>query len=147
MKIIIPGKPIPQTRMRHCGIRTYDPRAKEKKQIREFLKTQQNVLSYKYPRISFLFHMPIPKTLPKRDVNTYNSGIVKHVKKVDIDNLVKLYLDCLTGIIIDKDETVALGSCVKVYHPEPKSIIWIHETQQIMTDMDFDIQSLDALES
>jgi len=151
MKIIIPGIPVPQARMKHSNIRgfvnTYDPRAKEKKDIRLFLEKQRLDINFNFPRISFLFHMPIPKSIRKRDVELYNSSMLKHDKKPDVDNLVKLYLDCLDGIIIQGDQKVSLGPCMKVYDASPKTIIWIHETTQKLTPWELDTAFLDGEES
>lgn len=137
MKIIIPGNPVPQARMKHSTARgfvlTYDPKATEKRVIRHLLQDQKTLLSFDYPRISFIFHMPIPKSIRKRDEELYNSGLLKHDKKPDVDNLIKLYLDCLDGIVIQGDQKVSLGPCIKLYHPEPKTIIWIHETKNVVT--------------
>lgn len=152
MKIIIPGNPIPQARMRHSNFRgfatTYDPNSKDKKVIRACIQSQckADLQRFDYPRISFLFYMPIPKSTPKKVLPLYESGLLKHTKKPDIDNLVKLYLDCLDGIVIHQDQKCSLGSCVKVYHTDPKSIIWIHETTHIVSAQDIDVASLDALE-
>lgn len=150
MKIIIPGIPIPQARMRHSNVRgfvtTYDPKAKEKKAIRHYLETQKTLETFEYPRISFLFHMPIPKSIRKRDQELYNSGVLKHIVKPDCDNCCKLYLDCLDGIIIFGDQKVSLGSVIKVYHPEPKTIIWINETTEKITPWELDVAFLNAEE-
>lgn len=147
MKIILPGIPVPQARMRHSTrngfTATYDPKAKEKKLIRKMLEISRVVHSFAFPRISFLFQMPIPKGIRKRDIELYNSGLLKHDKKPDVDNLIKLYLDCLDGIILDGDQKVSLGPCVKVYHPEPKTIIWIQETTQQLKSWEMDIAALD----
>lgn len=145
MKIIIPGIPVPQGRMRSRVLKgfviTYDPNAKEKESIRDYLKQYQNDLldnglsslcdgrRFKYPRISFFFNMPVPKSIRKKDAELYNSGFLKHDKKPDIDNLVKLYLDCLDGIVIDGDQRVSLGPCIKIYDKEPRTEIWINETK------------------
>lgn len=157
MKLIIPGVPVPQARMKHSNRRgfvtTYDPKAKEKVSIRlhltNQLSTDLNNLEdnpIDYPRISFLFHMPIPSSIRKRDVDLYNSGTLKHDKKPDVDNLIKLYLDCLDGIAIYGDQKVSLGPCLKVYHPEPKTIIWIHETSQKLQPWELDVAFLPAEE-
>lgn len=135
LKIIIPGNPIPQARMKHSSrggfVKTYDPRAKEKSAIRFILSQYQQVEeAFLHPRICFLFHMPVPKGIRKRDQELYDSGILKHTKKPDVDNLVKLYLDCLDGIVIHGDQKVSLGACIKVYSSEPKTVIYINETTQ-----------------
>lgn len=150
MKIIIPGTPVPQARMRHSNFKgfvtTYDPNAKDKKNIRQHLEKQKPSKLFENPRISFLFHMPILKGTKKKDLPTYNSGVLKHVKKPDVDNLIKLYLDCLDGIFLDGDQRVSLGPSLKVYHPEPKTIIWLHETTQVMEPWELDGAFLVALE-
>lgn len=119
---------------------TYDPCAKEKTEIRKFLMTLKNVHEYAFPRISFLFHMPIPKSIPKKQHDLYHSGRLKHDKKPDIDNLIKLYLDCLDGILIKGDQKVSLGSCVKVYHSRPETNIWIQDTTQILNSYEMDLE-------
>lgn len=150
MKIILPGEPIPQARMKHARrgnfISTYDPNAKQKEFIRQILKTYPKETTPDFPRISFLFHMPIPKSVRKRDLALYQSGTLKHDKRPDIDNLIKLYLDCLDGIILDGDQKVSLGPSIKVYHPEPKSIIWINETEKQITPWELDVAFLDVSE-
>lgn len=150
MKLIIPGAPVPQARMKHSNRRgfvtTYDPKAKEKSHIRHFLTEDRTYGSVEYPRISFLFHMPIPASVPKKNRELYESGTLKHDKKPDVDNLIKLYLDCLDGIALQGDQKVSLGPCLKVYHPEPKTIIWIHETTQKLQPWELDVAFLHAEE-
>lgn len=150
MKIVIPGIPMPQARMKHSNRRgfvtTYDPKAKEKTTIRQLLQTVRSVDSFAYPRISFLFHMPIPASIPKKQKELYESGTLKHDKKPDVDNLIKLYLDCLDGIVIQGDQKVSLGPCLKVYHPEPKTIVWIHETTHKLSPLELDVAFLSVEE-
>jgi Holliday junction resolvase RusA-like endonuclease len=129
--IVIEGVPLAQARMRmfnRGGIpRVYDPLSKEKNVIKGQIKMKFKGEMLKHPRISFLFLMPIPKATLKRDLALYNSGLLKHEKKPDTDNLIKLFLDCMTGTVFEDDACVMLGSCNKVYHPEPKTIIFMHE--------------------
>lgn len=60
-------------------------------------------------------------------------GLYKHRKKPDVDNLVKLYLDVLTSTAINDDNSVSLGFAVKVYSSTPKTVIYIEETDKILT--------------
>lgn len=76
--------------------------------------------------------MPIPKTIAKRQIDLYNSGRLKHQKKPDVDNFIKLYLDCIDGICFEGDQRVSLGDCIKLYHPDPKTIIIIDEMSEII---------------
>ena len=137
--------------MKHCNrggfVQTYDPKAKEKKSIRLLLNAYAGSPSLDYPRISFLFHMPIPLSIRKKDQDLYASGKLKHDKKPDVDNLIKLYLDCLDGIVLEGDQKVSLGPCLKVYHPEPKTIIWLSETARTLDPWEMDNVFLDASES
>lgn len=151
MKIIILGIPVPQLRMKHSNrggfVNTYDPKAKEKEHIRNLLSNFKVTDEIAYPRVSFIFHMPIPKSIRKKDIELFNSGLLKHDKKPDVDNLIKLYLDCLDGIVLQGDQKVSLGPCIKLYHPEPKTIIWINQTTQQLNPYELDCSFLDASES
>ncbi len=134
MKLVIPGDPIAQTRMKYSARggfgRIYDPRAKDKNHIKALIKNLYEGELLQHPHISFIFHMPIPKSLPKKIIPLYQEGFLKHEKKPDVDNFVKLYLDCMDGIVFDGDQRVSLGACIKVYHPHPKTIIFLNETTQ-----------------
>ena len=150
MKIIIDGEPVSQIRMKYSGRngigRIYDPREKIKKEIKKDVEKQcQNHCLISHPRVSFVFHMPIPKSTPKKLLEIYNSGLLKHEKKPDIDNLVKLYLDCIDTYILDGDEEVQLGPCVKLYHPHPKTIIFITEASDIISTNEIDKEVWDYL--
>ncbi len=151
MKIIIPGIPVSQARMKYSKrgsfVTTYDPKAKEKTNIRKILENSRSNNVFNFPRISFLFHMPIPASISKKDRKIYQSGRLKHDKKPDVDNLIKLYLDCLDGIVIEGDQKVSLGPCLKVYHTEPKTIVWISETSNIVIPWELDSVFLDEKES
>jgi len=83
--------------------------------------------------VMFWFYMPIPKSMSKRDRVDANKGFLKHVKKPDVDNLIKLYLDVLSGIVIKDDNSVAIGSAIKVYSCKPRVEIYIEETQKNVT--------------
>ena len=143
------GEPISQGRMRVTTIggfaRLYDPCAKHKSALREQIANyvKDNYPEFKmleHPRISFIFHMPIPKSIKKRDAVKYNSGLLKHEKKSDCDNLVKLSLDCLDGIVFQGDEKVSLGNCVKLYHREPKTIIFLTEEDSLLCQRELEPQ-------
>jgi len=138
MILILPGEPISQARMKFSGRggfgRVYDPREKQKREIKKIIKDKwQDRGKLEHPRASFIFYMPIPKSTPKKKLFVYNSGYLKHEKKPDVDNLLKLYLDCLDTIAFDGDQKVSLGPCVKLYHPEPRTVIILQETQDIIT--------------
>lgn len=142
MKLILPGVPIAQIRMRYVvrgGTATlYDPRSKEKNQIKKDLRTLRedmpNFTMCEYPHVIFVFNMPIPKSVPKKLLPQYQSGRLKHVAKPDVDNFVKLYLDCMDGIFFMGDQKVSLGPCVKLYSPTPQTRIYLTETKPSLSD-------------
>ena len=146
MKIIIPGVPVPQARMRHFTrggyTGTFDPNGADKKRIRAILSGYK--AEFENPRISFVFYMPTPKQVPKKLLDSYCSERRKHKKKPDIDNLVKLYLDCLDEIFFAGDQRVSLGPCLKVYSPTPRTVILIDEMTDRLETQDLDHTGLDA---
>lgn len=77
--------------------------------------------------------MPIPKSMSKRERGDAVKGFLKHVKKPDVDNLIKLYLDVLSGTAITDDNAVSIGTAIKVYSSRPRVEIHIEETDKIVT--------------
>ncbi len=71
--------------------------------------------------------------MPRSERLLMEGAYLKHVKKPDVDNLVKLYLDVLSGQLFEDDNCVSLGQCIKIYSPKPKVIIQIKETENIIT--------------
>ena len=132
--IEIPGIPVSQSRMRACSrggfTRMYDPREKEKKAIRDFLNVKQFDILEGHIRISFLFYMPIPESVTKKRRAVLSTGLIKHEKKPDVDNLIKLYLDVLDGILFHGDQRISLGFAVKLYSKEPKTVIFLQKTEE-----------------
>lgn len=146
MRIILPGVPVAQARMKFTNRggfgRVYDPKEREKKIIRREIEkivlSQEEFKPFEHPTISFVFQMPILKSTAKKELPRHESGLLKHEKKPDIDNFIKLYLDCLDGIIFEGDQKVMLGSAFKLYHPEPKTIIVIEERLDILSPQELD---------
>lgn len=131
MMITIEGPPVCQIRMKMSNrggfTRLYDPRAKQKNDIKQMIFQKFSEKKFEHPIVSFIFHMPIPKSVPKKLLPLYESGLLKHEKKPDGDNFIKLYLDCMDGIVFDGDQKVMIGSVIKLYHKDPKTLLIIHE--------------------
>lgn len=132
MQIIIPGIPESQTRMKFSRqgnfVRVYDPKDKVKVNLRKQLKESFGETPlFLHPQISFVFYMPIPSSVTKKTFQEYSKGMSRHEKKPDIDNLVKLWLDCMDGIFFEGDQKVSLGACIKLYHLSPSTHIFIKE--------------------
>ena len=81
----------------------FDPQSALKRDLKESAEEQASQSSlisrFKHPRAHFWFSMPIPKSMNRHDRTQALKGHLKHLKKPDIDNLVKLYLDVLTGVV------------------------------------------------
>ena len=132
MKVFkIDGEPVAQARARlGRGGFVYDPNCRDKMIIQTLLNQNRTWEKFVNPRISFMFVMPIPKSTNPRLAERYRRGMIKHCKKPDIDNLVKLYLDCMDGIIFEGDQNVSLGECIKVYGTDPATLIYIQSTNE-----------------
>lgn len=142
MKLVIDGVPLPQQRPRlfRRGTKNivFDAQSREKilirRKIQEILDNRESDWIFPVnPRISFKFFMPIPKSLVKKDREDAEQEILKHTKKPDVDNLIKLYLDVLTSLVIGDDNCVSLGRAVKLYSTNPRTEIFIEETERIIS--------------
>ena len=69
------------------------------------------------------FYMPIPKSATKKFKALCDSVPVRHVKRPDVDNLVKFVLDCLNGVAWVDDGQVAEVNGVKVYSTQPRTVV------------------------
>jgi Holliday junction resolvase RusA-like endonuclease len=141
MKIIIPGDPLQQGRMRHFMMRgqsrCYDPMKKDKDYIKAFLQDYISKHYPKYqfphcPKVSFYFYCSIPKSMPKKLRWYAERGLLRKRTRPDSDNYVKLYLDCMNEIILEDDAHASIGDADKFFHAEPKTIIYVDECAEIL---------------
>jgi Holliday junction resolvase RusA-like endonuclease len=117
------GDPRPQGRPRFTRIdgfvKAYDP-----KESREYKQTLAAQLAAQSPEfieqgkavsiyVEFIFARP--KSLPKR--------VEDHVKKPDLDNLIKALKDAAKGILWHDDSQVVQLSARKVYGATPMTVI------------------------
>lgn len=129
----IPGKPQPQLRPRFTGrggyVRTYDPaKCKAAKKIISDVATMTAFdCGLAQPltgaiSVEVIFSMPIPKSV-RADTGD------PHVKKPDLDNLLKLVLDAITdsGAIWADDSQVVAVSAHKMYSTKPQTYIYVRE--------------------
>jgi Holliday junction resolvase RusA-like endonuclease len=72
--------------------------------------------------VIFNFYMPIPQSLSKK-VHENDP----HIKKPDIDNLVKMYLDAMNQMVFKDDSLIYRTSAIKVYSVSPRTVILIEE--------------------
>jgi len=125
IKITIPGEPFAKARARHSTrggfVKTYDPQRVEKESLRLYLKAKGAIM-YELGtplRCTMVFSMPIPSSMSKKTRIAAAAGLHHHVKKPDIDNLVKFYLDVANGILFDDDKQIVELSAIKRYSDAP----------------------------
>jgi Holliday junction resolvase RusA-like endonuclease len=116
---IITGNPIPQGRARAYtrpgmpGVRFYDPEKSKdwKNLIRYHVLDQKPELISEGPVcMKVVFSLKRPKSLPKK--------VEHHVKKPDLDNLLKAVKDALKGICWHDDSQVVRTEALKKYAVE-----------------------------
>ena len=83
------------------------------------LETPLNVL--------LMFGMPIPSSTPKKALEGYLDGSVKHIKKPDLDNLAKAVLDAMNGVVYLDDNQICMLTIEKNYDTVPKISISVRE--------------------
>lgn len=156
MKIVIPGEPIPKKRHR-CGCRGGFPIAYDEQVSKEMASIKQIALSEWTKqhqsgnkqieieasnlaradsfRVVCTFVFPVPQKFNQFNRNAKLWGFSQHNTKPDVDNLAKLYIDCLTGIIWRDDGQVTISVSKKVYGENPRTEL------EIMAETGMDINS------
>ena len=121
----IPGEPIPWQRPARrlmCGrIITFDTQRREKEQVRWQMRGDWRKELLRGPvRCSFTFYMPIPASASRKMREQMLLNHFKHMCKPDVDNLVKFYMDCMTGAVyVDDKQVWACGQLQKIYSEQP----------------------------
>ena len=138
MKIIIPGKPIAKKRPRFARrgkfVTTYNDQETEEGKVLWEIRQQRPEKLFKGPiSINLWFGMPIPKSTPKKRRQRLERGFILHTKKPDIDNLVKFYLDIMSGEVFEDDRQIVRLLAIKEYSNNPRSEIKIEAQIEIET--------------
>lgn len=143
MKFVIPGDPIHQMRHRHRMVNgnvwAYDPQKNEKEFISQELIRQLNIAfnaedknsvleaskltNADYYEIEAHFFVQPPKHIPE---NLIHWQLIPCTNKKDLDNYLKLILDCGNGILYDDDHKINKATLKKSYSTEPKTVIYIN---------------------
>lgn len=128
--IKIDGKPIPWMRpgrkLINSNIIVYDKQAREKEKVKWQIKPQ-----YCDPLIScpifmdITFYMPIPKAASQKMRTQMVIDHCKPMKRPDVDNMAKFYLDCMTGMVFNDDAQITELNLRKVYGINPSVLIRI----------------------
>jgi Holliday junction resolvase RusA-like endonuclease len=121
--MIIPFTPVAKGRPRVTRWGTYTP-----KKTQEYSDTVAAIaiLHYKEPiscpcELRLTFVMPIPKSTPKKLLETIVDS--PHIKRPDVDNLIKGVTDPLNGIAYTDDSLIYKLYATKVYGDEPMTIV------------------------
>lgn len=120
------GDLVPYAPPRRCGRVYFDPKSKEKDQLRWQIKAQyrEQPISGAYI-LDFTFLFPIPKDTSKVRRKQMLMGVMVPIVKPDCSNLLKTYEDCLKGIVIEDDRQVCEVNVRKRYSEKPGAIIRI----------------------
>ncbi|SRR6266851_641834 len=138
MRIIIDGQPVPKMRARHT-LRgkfaiTYDPQSAKKKQVAQQMKL--SLMHYKlndreqyeetYQSKALVVFLTFYFLPPKSsNVNRLLWNFEHHIKKPDIDNLAKFYLDCGNDVLWEDDYVITNLYARKLYSETPQTEIFI----------------------
>jgi len=123
---VIPIDPIPWKRPGQSRYGRFDLQKAVKDQLRAIfirgMDKHQPLLGKVH--LSLIFHMPIPKSLPKKERDGW------HSKKPDLDNLIKLVLDSMNGICFRDDSQVCFIIAMKGYSDDPRTEILMVERKE-----------------
>lgn len=104
----------------------YDPKAKEKEQLKWQLRAQYRGEIMPGPIIlEFTFFFPIPKNTSGIKRRQMLGGQIVPMKKPDATNLQKALEDCLQGIVIENDCQVCDISTKRRYAEKPGALVRI----------------------
>ncbi len=152
MKIIIPGNPFSKARHR-CGCKgrfpySYDPQvSKEMAVVKKYITSVfYNAMKSNTREIAIeacslpkaasfnvrcVFGFMAPRSCSLGQKNALLWGLDHHNSKPDLDNLLKLYWDCGTGIIWRDDAQIVLQSSTKIYTENPFTEITVMASKEI----------------
>lgn len=118
-QLTIDGVPVAKGRPRLGRYGTYTP--KKTQEYEEYVKMcwvakYGAIQPSEQPlEMNIVFYMPIPKGYSKKQKAEILSGRLKHIKKPDVDNLIKSVLDALNGLAYADDSQIIKVTAVKRY--------------------------------
>ena len=132
VRIEIPGVPVGKARPRFTKSgRCYNTKKTteyERSIAIGFLHSGEKSFPANTPLIiDIIAEMPIPKSTPKYKLKRMIEEETPHLKKPDLDNIVKAVLDGLNGIAFPDDNQIYRISAFKKYSENPKTVIVITE--------------------
>lgn len=117
------GKGRPKFRRVGNFVQTYSPK-KTVTQEQEIANVAKAAMGKEEPletpiTVCIYFRMPIPKSYSKKLTKDCLDGLERHLKKPDLDNMAKLVLDSLNGIVYKDDSQITNLHLRKVYAETP----------------------------
>lgn len=67
-----------------------------------------------------IFYMSIPKSASKKKCNLMLQGSIRPLKKIDLDNGIKIILDALNKVAYNDDKQIVEVSASKFYSDKPR---------------------------
>jgi len=124
--ITIPGPPVTWKSHGGSGRRSFNPRWREKEYFQAKIKEQYsgNLLEEQIAG-EFIFFIPIPQSVSKRNRLKMISGETRPKKRGDRSNMLKFTEDCLIGIVVKDDSIFVDGPVRKFYDENPRTVIKI----------------------
>lgn len=124
------GEPVPQARsrtVRRGGKSiTYDPNSKLKEGYKWQIRSQYREEPLTVPvAMDVVFMMPIPKSTSKTKTAAMMNGTIHHMKRPDVDNMLKLVNDVLNNLVFKDDSQVIEIHARKIYSSKPGTYIRI----------------------
>lgn len=140
----IDGEPISWMRPAHRSFRSnnknvtvvYDKQKHDKEMVRWQIRGQFKEEIFTVPLlVDLTFRMPIPKSTSKKVREQMKQGEMHHMRRPDIDNLSKFYLDCMNELVFSDDAQIWTLYARKVYSSYPSTLIRIRPyTKNIYQD-------------
>lgn len=126
IEIIIEGTPTPWAAHQGYGKRSYNPRSKQKAHAISQIRNQFSGFPLEGAvSIEVKFFLPIPKAYTKKKRHLIELGVESHIKKPDVDNMLKFLGDCLKTIVFLDDAQVTEIVAQKVYSDHPRTVVTI----------------------
>ena len=131
LNITIEEQPVAQKRHRHSRFHTYDPSSIDKERIRFLIKKQCSGFYTEGPVCMFItFKIQRPKSHFRTGKNKHKlkkSAPLFKTTKPDIDNHIKLYMDCLGDIWKDDCQVINISASKQWVNDSPCTQITIYK--------------------
>ena len=136
IKITVPLVPAPQKRARFSTRGGFAKAYKSKEQRNEedwiafYLKEHVPESPIECGvKLKVICYMPIPKSTSKKKRAQMELGLVAHTKKIDIDNLAKNILDCMTRMRFWKDDGQVFDLHIVKRYEDQTGCRWVVELE------------------